>query len=991
MKIKNLKIGTQLKLGFGILILFVFILGYVSYQQTNRIHEQTEILYNHPLQVSRAIGIIEKDIRKIQVKYRDMLLAENDTSFSIALQEAEVCEAEVMREFDVLFAQYLGPKSNVKDAQDAFIRWMTLEKSLDIESGKKKSEVVSRFRETRDVGKARRLTFSKIEILDNYAINKANELFVASQKLNGLLNNQLLLLVLAIALLSLLVNYAIHFNIRHPLIELTNVTRNFHKGDLNARSSYQSENELGELSDSINILTEAVQVNTELSKKTTDLAEILIKEDEPVKFFRSLIQSLSSNTGSQMAAIYLISEDKKHFECYDSIGLSSNARQKFNASILEGEFGAVLAEKKIVHINSVPEDVSFSFFVATGEFKPREIITIPILDQSEVVAVISLATLHQYTELSIQLLQNIWVMLMSRVVGVLSLKKITEFSTRLELQNIELGQQARKLAMQADEMKEYNIELELQKKQLDEANQLKSAFLSNMSHELRTPLNSVIALSGVLNRRLKSRIPEDEYNYLGIIEKNGRLLLSLINDILDLSRIEAGKEELNYSTFSVQNLIRNIVETLLPIAMEKGINLFNNVQLELPPIVSDSVKFQHILQNIIGNAVKFTEKGTVEVSAELKDKKLYIGIKDTGIGISNENLPFIFDEFRQVDGNASRKFGGTGLGLAIAKKYVEMMNGSIEVKSQEGAGSIFVVMIPENPVDFSIQETRNERHDEESKFKVQQKPEVAKTLLLVEDSEPQIIQLTDILKEEGYRVQIARNGKEALDSIQESVPDAMILDLMMPEIDGFEVLDTIRKQEETLHLPVLILSAKHVTKEELSFLKENHIHQLIQKGDINRTELLMYVEKMLYVLDDKTGEQITPHIQKNGSNGKANILLIEDNEDNITTVKALLEGKYNLQNATDGLAGLEKAKSIFPDLILLDISLPKMDGIDVLKELKNDARFKRIPIIALTARAMKGDREELLGHGFDDYISKPIDSSLFEMTIRDWLNGNKML
>jgi len=319
-----------------------------------------------------------------------------------------------------------------------------------------------------------------------------------------------------------------------------------------------------------------------------------------------------------------------------------------------------------------------------------------------------------------------------------------------------------------------------------------------------------------------------------------------------------------------------------------------------------------------------------------------------------------------------------------------MLRGGIEVSSQEGVGSLFVVTLPKKPAEHEFDDTEKESAFLKpfASFKVTTTNPggFGKTLLVVEDSEPQIIQLTDILKEEGYTLQIARNGKEALQIIQGSIPDAMILDLMMPEVDGFEVLKSIREQEKTNHIPVLILTAKHVTQQELNFLRGNHIYQLIQKGDINRNELLAHVNNMIYPKENpEIGTGTENHSVKQRI-GKATILLIEDNNDSIITLRALLDQAHELITAADGLTGLEKAKTAKPDLILLDISLSGMDGFAILHEVKKDSQLSDIPVIALTARAMKGDREELLEIGFDDYISKPIDNDLFEKTIRKWLN-----
>jgi CheY-like chemotaxis protein/anti-sigma regulatory factor (Ser/Thr protein kinase) len=433
--------------------------------------------------------------------------------------------------------------------------------------------------------------------------------------------------------------------------------------------------------------------------------------------------------------------------------------------------------------------------------------------------------------------------------------------------------------------------------------------------------------------------------------------------------------------------VQSIVESLQPIADEKGIRLINNIQNNLPEITNDSDKIHHIIQNIISNAVKFTEEGSINITAKRVDGELHISVADSGIGIDNDYLPLIFDEFRQADEKASRKYGGTGLGLAIAKKYALLLDGNISVKSKVGVGSVFTVKLP------VFKEAATEKHNipetsyNPSKFQGNNsEPENGngKTILLVEDSEPQIIQMSYILNQNGYTVRIAHNGKEALDAIEIMTPDAMILDLMMPEVDGFEVLDSIRSQKETSQIPVLILTAKHITQNELFFLKGNHIHQIIYKGVVNRSELLAHVHAMVF--PQKNLDTAVPEKRSLSKPGKAVILVIEDNPDNMETVKALLADKYQIAEATNATEGITKARTQAPDLILLDISLPEMDGYAVFDIIRKDDLTRQIPVVALTAKAMKGDREELISYGFDGYISKPIDNILMHQTINTLLN-----
>ena len=259
-----------------------------------------------------------------------------------------------------------------------------------------------------------------------------------------------------------------------------------------------------------------------------------------------------------------------------------------------------------------------------------------------------------------------------------------------------------------------------------------------------------------------------------------------------------------------------------------------------------------------------------------------------------------------------------------------------------------------------------------------------KTILLVEDSEPAIIQMKDILEDSGYKIIIAHDGGEALGIIAHTIPDAMILDLMMPGIDGFSVLKTLCEAEQTAHIPVLILTAKHITKEELMFLTRNNVHQLIQKGDVNRLELLRAVVSMV---EPEKPAILQPKREMYPIEGKPLVLVVEDNPDNMITVKALLDGNYAILEANNGIEAVKMAGLHEPNLILMDISLPEMDGIEAFNAISKNARLKNTRVIALTASAMTADREAILAHGFDGYIAKPIDEKIFFITINEVLHG----
>ncbi len=983
MNLKNLKIRTQFRIGFFFLFFFVMILGIVTYQQSHLISQQTENMYEHPLRVRGAISQLRKDIHAIENNMNDILYTTDGPTIANDLAQIETFKADALNQIGILELKYLGSISDIDSIRKALISWNSMhDETIRALHTAQLHEVVIPPKTATISKKQLGELILKIQKVEDFAKKKANELLDASLELASSLNRQLIYLIAVILLLSLLINYILMSNIRIPMKELTDTAQRFHKGDMNARSSYRSQNEFGVLSNSFNTLAESIQANEELNKKAVNLTAVMLGEEEANEFFRKTLTALSAHTGSQMASVYLLSDDKKHYNHFESIGVDENARRSFTSETLEGEFGAVLSTHNLQHIKNIPRDTRFVFNTVGGKFIPREIITIPILAGSEVIAIISLASINIYNIHSIELVENILDILSARVEGILAYFKIKEFSEKLVEQNHELEAKKTELGTQSTELMSQNTELEMQKKQLDEASRLKTVFLSNMSHELRTPLNSVIALSGVLNRRLAKKIPEEEHNYLEVIERNGKHLLSLINDVLDIARIEAGREEIELTKFDAGSIITEVIDMIQPQAEEKNIELLNIEKETNLTITSDANKLRHIMQNLISNAVKFTEKGKVAITAKHSANMIEIIITDTGIGIPESELPHIFDEFRQADSSTSRKYGGTGLGLAIAKKYANLLGGIITVKSILEKGSEFIVKLP---VIHSHENRIIETAYKNSKIAPYEgvNRSSLKTILLVEDSEPANIQVKDILDEAGYQIIVAHDGSEALEITAKTIPDAMILDLMMSGIDGFEVLKIIHESERTAHIPVLILTAKDISKDDLKYLKRNNIHQLIQKGDMKRGELINAIAGMI----TPNEVIIKPQRKSQPIEGKAVVMVVEDNPDNMLTVKALLSENYVVIEAVNGIEGLELAKKYEPNLILLDIALPVMDGIEVFKKIRALPKLQDIAVIALTASAMTNDREAILAYGFDGYIPKPIDESVFFKAIDEILYG----
>jgi len=993
MKLTDLKIGTHLKAGFAILLIFVITLGAVSYFQTEEIHKQTEIMYAHPLQVRAAIGEMRSCAVNMRMNIRDFLLIEDQKTRQNILNEIAINKTCVLERIDILRTAYLGPKKDIDAFSTEFTKWVAIrDESIRIVATGRLDEAKLRHQPGGIAPSQAEKVFSALEKMSEFARNKGDELYFNSKKLNNTLSRQLFFLVGIIFFLSLFLMLVISHNIQKPLNIIIEATQRFSNGDMNARSLYKLKNEFGMLSESLNILAETVQEETTFREHIALLNSAVLQSVESHEFKLKVLSTFMQLTDSQIGAVYVLSDEKPEYIPAESIGMEIQNCKPFSADNFEGEFGQTLINNEIRIIKNIPDDTVFTFASVTGTFKPAEIITIPLSSGNRIVAVVSLANIKPYSLEAVKLAKDMRNTFSTGISAILANRKIKNLSENLANQNRELETQKNEMASQSAELIEQNTELEMQKKQLDEANRLKTSFLSNMSHELRTPLNSVIALSGVLNRRLKNKVAEEEYSYIDVIERNGKQLLLLINDILDLSRIEAGRENLEIRKFSPCELLREVMETIEPQAVEKKIYLRSFCDENIPDISSDYEKCRHILQNIVANAVKFTDKGGVEIAVDHHGENIRISVKDTGVGIDSAFLPYIFDEFRQADGSNSRKYGGTGLGMAIAKKYSEMLGSTITVESTLKVGSCFTLTIPAN---YNSQQKNIEKIDVSHKTLLSKNGYIPgknetknKTILLVEDTEPVIIQMEHMLSAQGYKIMTARNGAEALEQIAKKIPDAMILDLMMPEVDGFEVLKCIREKDATAHLPVIILTAKYVSKEELSFLKYNSIHQIIQKGDINKDQLLKAVGQMMF---PEVKEKEFPETARVSTpiSEIPTILIVEDNSDNMITIKALLDGKFTVIEAEDGISGIESAKKNKPDLILMDIALPGMNGIDALKEIRKEKALKDVPVIAVTASAMKGDMENLINYGFDSYISKPIDERKFTEKVRGALYGKK--
>ena len=817
-----------------------------------------------------------------------------------------------------------------------------------------------------------------------------------------------LVLVSAIIIIALIISKSIS----RPIVSISKVVNRIKEGNLSDRAPIYEHDEVGSLALGFNQMLDLTQSKIKVQNGIARISKTMIGKENMKDFSDSLLKELLDLTEANMATFFILNEVTSEFEHFNSIAANQEILKPFSAENPQGEFGNVLSVMDIGHIKNIPDDTKFSYITVAGEAKPKEIISIPIIIDENVVAIISIVSIHQFSDNSLEMLRLIWDNINTSYSNLASNERtrllaehLTNLNQQLEAQSEELQSQAEDLQEQSEELQEnseelqeQNTELEQQRLQVETANRLKSEFLSNMSHELRTPLNSIMALSRVLISQAKSKLNEEENDYLVIVERNGKRLLDLINDILDLSKIEAGKIVLVPQIVSVSRLLRILKDNVEPLSKDKGLHVKLNIPEKLPDVVTDESRLHQVLTNILGNAIKFTQIGGVEISATHTNDEIKILIKDTGIGIPQEIIPYIFDEFRQVDGTTSRQFEGTGLGLAIAKKILDVLGGNISVDSVLGKGSLFTITLPLHfefdhavssfglPANKSSQ-LESATHDAKAS---------KKQLLVVEDNKDARIQIRAVLESQKYLVDEVEGGQSAFEYLKNKQPDGIILDLMMPDVDGFEVLVKIRENENLKHIPVLIMTAKDLTKKDLEKLRSNNIQQLVQKGDIDQQGLLEKVQWMLNAenKDEKLHqapeakiEAVKPSDLKKGKPSNR-ILVIEEYADDMTTIRAILKDKFTILEAKDSETGLNIAIEEKPNLILLDVSFVDQNSkFELVAQLKNQEGTSQIPLIAVTAHAMKGDKERILKMGINDYVSKPLDPYSLLEVIGKYINS----
>lgn len=910
-------------------------------------------------------------------------------------------------------------------------------------------------------------------------------------------------------------------------------------------------------------------------------------------------------------ALFLYDREQQHLKLYGTFAFIERNALSNTYKIGEGVIGQVALERLPILLKHIPSH-NTTITTGTSSKPPLNTYTFPLLYNDELYGVIELASFEVFTPIKQQFLMEANTTIATALFSTIQRERVQELlrvsqhatqeaeqaakeaehakeeaqrqSDEVQEANARLEEQQQRLQQQSEELRQVNAHLEEQQQQLQQqseelrqqneklnqtkneldkraqdlelASKYKSEFLANMSHELRTPLNSIILLSKMLSRNEKKNLDAKDVKQVTVIHQAGEELLRLINDILDLSKIEAGKVTMNVTEFLSDDLFETFRDLFRSIAEEKGLEFI--IRDELNAILkTDRDKLSQVIRNLLANAFKFTKKGAVTLlvaPAKTQPEMVEFSVIDTGVGIPKEKRQIVFEAFQQADGSISREYGGTGLGLSIAREYVKLLRGKLTLESEIGKGSTFKVALPLVFEETTVAEksappkdnTQEQARSAESvaatntfvptpklEPMVKAKPIMTvvetidddrntltpadKVILIVEDNADLAQSTMDITREKGFKVLVALNGREGLKLAAQYRPTGILLDLVLPDINGMEVLRELKSTRELRHIPVHIMSSR---ERDNSFRKSGAIgyfQKPVNDLDIQRAiENLMavsqkYPKRLLIVEDDEnqreaikdllsssdgveitgvgtqedaiaeikkgeydaaiidlglrggsgyvicqyikehnlalpiiiyTGRELTEDeerqlrkytdsiiiktaksyerlsdeaalflhqmyhgeqettpakpapprpLESAGSLEGKKIMIVDDDVKNVFVLASALENHGAIvTDAKNGEAALEQLRNEPDvDLVLMDIMMPVMDGYTAIQQIRKDPQLRHLPVIALTAKALKGDRQKCIQAGADDYLSKPVDYDGLIRLAKAWIEKGK--
>lgn len=971
---------------------------------------------------------------------------------------------------------------------------------------------------------------------------------------------------------------------------IENVSQQISGGDYSIVDDAEAVRNLGNVAGPLNRMAKSLQTSFTaieekewLSSAVSELNERMMGEKSIENFAGDVLSSITKLTNSTTAAVYIQSDDQN---LHLIAGHAISDGVKSVLKIGEGIVGQSFKDRRQIVVDGISDDETTISF-ATGQTKPKNIVAFPVTRYNYPLGVIELASTHEYSPLQLEFLKNIAENVGIAFFAVQNRAKLQELleetqaqseelqtqHSELENFNAELEAQSQKLLASEEELRvqqeelmqsnqeleersslleeknalieQHNLDMQQKSRELEQSTKYKSEFLANMSHELRTPLNSILLLSRLMTE--SEDLDEQYVEYAEVMQNSGQGLLTLIDEILDLSKIEAGKMTLNIHDVPVSDILKDLELMFKPMANQKNIELIiENDSAPIQTLQTDKQRIEQILKNLLSNALKFTSQGnvTIKVSSDPTNETVSFSVKDTGIGIAADKLKMVFEAFQQADGSTQRKYGGTGLGLSISRELAHLLGGKITLKSEEGQGSEFTLTVPVNAEKIHQKEDDTtaeliaklleipekkpvfqiEKEAEPQRFISEKIPQSIdddrdeivpgdKVILIIEDDTDFAKILLKYSREKGYKAIAAVRGDEGIELAEHFRPHAILLDIQLPVMDGWQVMEALKSNPLTKPIPVHMMSSMKMKQESLLkgavdfinkpfalehmqeifkklenalnkspkkvliveeneqhakalgyFLSAHNINTEISNNVSDSIESLQNQEVDCVILDmgipDKSAYDTLETIKenkgleqlpiivftgKNLSKGEENrikkyadsivvktaysyqrildeaglflhlveeknkkkdsgkqfenlselrnilkdktVLIADDDVRNIFSLtKALEVHGMKVIPAMDGkeaMKELEKNPEI--DVVLMDMMMPEMDGYETIREIRSSGKFRNLPVLAVTAKAMMGDREKCIAVGASDFISKPVDIDQLISLLRVWL------
>ncbi|MEA5582565.1 response regulator [Nodularia harveyana UHCC-0300] len=1189
------KIGIKIAVCFAVSLVILATIGFICYHSTNELIA-TSLKEKHTYQVLSQLEELDSQMIYAENGQRGYVITGEQRYLHPYTNAVEVLN-HTFQKLDILTTDNIEQQRRLDRLRPLINQKMTvMQNVMNIrdDQGLESAKKVILTDEGKDLMDEIQIILDEIKNAESLLLQqRSHKAELASQRTINSITYSIPLVSMILAVIG----FFLTRNISLPLTQLSETAENIAEGNLSVSLPNSDRlDEIGILTRTFNQmitnLQNITQKNNEQNWFNSNLAnftQMLQGQSSLSTVSRMILSNLTPLMNAQQSVFYLMaeSEDKPILKLLSSYAYQERKHLANEFHLGQGLVGQCALEKQRILLTEVPNDY-IRIHSGLGAALPLNIIVLPVLFESDVIAVIELASLQRFSNLHLKFLEQL-----TEIIGVfinniaantqtqhllqesqtltqelqLQQDKLKETNHSLEQQTKELEKSQSLLKQQQEELKQSNEELQQLNEELEEkaelleiqnkavarknqeverarksveekaeqlalSSQYKSEFLANMSHELRTPLNSLLILAKLLSDNSEGHLTEKQVEYSQTIYSAGTDLLELINDILDLAKIESGNFSLNIEEISFEDLQTSINRSFIQLAQDKGITFAVELADNLPNIIyNDPKRLQQILKNLLANALKFTETGGVKLQIGMSNKTeipmITFTVSDTGIGIPIEKQKIIFEAFQQADGTTSRKYGGTGLGLSISRELAQLLGGKIELYSQIGEGSTFILYLPlsyaGNPERVATESQIKEEVLTPSAKLMTIKPDEIiddrnniqpgdRILLIVEDDHKFARIFLEIARQQGFKVIVAVESKVGLALAQQFKPDAISLDIQMPDMDGWTMLDCLKRNPETRHIPVHILSAderkqrglqlgaitylqKPISPEDLNQalteikgfidrtvrnlliieddpVQAQSIIELIGNGDVHSTavstgaEALNILQSQRFdcmVLDlglpDMSGLELIAKIKEKSSllklpiivyTGKeltrkedtqlrrlaetiiiknvrsperlldetalflhrvqANlpqqkrqmleqlrqtdpvlahrkILIIDDDLRNIFAITSFLESYqmevFFAENGRDGIEILQDNPDI--NATLIDIMMPEMDGYETTIAIRQQQQFRSLPIIALTAKAMPGDRQKCIEAGASDYITKPVDTEQLLSLLRVWL------